>query len=130
MLGSLIRNYLIPELARIETRLARMETTMSASFDALKAEVARTATVEASVATLVQGLVDKLAEAKASGSDAEFDSLVQQLRSATDPLAKAVTENTPAAPATPAAQEPAATAPANPAEPATSAPATDAPSAS
>lgn len=75
---------------------------MSASLDALTAEVARLKSVDASAVALIQGFQAKLdaaiAAAKAGDDSAALDALSADLKSSTDTLAQAVAANTPAAP--------------------------------
>jgi hypothetical protein len=84
--------------------IAEKETKMSTQMDALVAQVAQTATVEQSAVVLIQGITSKLADLTqqlaAGGTDVtQLQNLTDQLKAATDPLAAAVTANTPASPA-------------------------------
>ena len=70
---------------------------MSAELDALSAQVAASATVEASAITLIQGLAAQIA---AAGTDpAKLSALTASLNASATALAAAVSANTPAAPA-------------------------------
>lgn len=86
---------------------------MSASLDALTAEVARDKSVISSAVTLIAGFKAQLdaaiAAAKAGDNSAALDALSADLHGSVDALASAVAENTPAAPAV--APAPAATTP-------------------
>lgn len=67
-----------------------------AALDALRAEVARNTTVDASLRTLVQGLAAKLQEViDAGGNPAELQALADEMKTSTDANAAAVVANTP-----------------------------------
>lgn len=84
---------------RIGQILTMLGEIMSA-LDDLKAEVAATATVEASAITLIQGIAAQLAAALAAqpNPDSALVDLTTQLTASAAALAAAVTANTPAAP--------------------------------
>lgn len=65
-------------------------------LDTLTAQVATTTSVEASAATLISGLATQLAAV--ANDPAAVTALANQLKTATDALAAAITANTPAAP--------------------------------
>ena len=72
---------------------------MALDFSDLQAEVARNKSVDDSAAAMIRGIADKIAAAIAADDVADatnLNSLVSELRSSTDSLAGAVTENTPA----------------------------------
>ena len=75
---------------------------MSASLDALTAEVARDKGVISSAVTLLAGLKQQLdaaiAASKAGDNSAALDALSADLHDSVDSLAKAVADNTPGAP--------------------------------
>ena len=90
-------------------------TTLTAAMTDLTAKVAAQTSVDASAVTLIQGMVLKIADLSAqiaslqagTVTQAQLDAIAQQasglstsLDAATQPLATAVTTNTPAAPAT------------------------------
>jgi len=74
---------------------------MSQSLDNLTAEVAQVKTVAASAVALIQGFQSRLdaaiAAAKAGDNSAALDQLSADLKASVDPLAAAVSANTPAA---------------------------------
>ncbi len=71
---------------------------MSIQLDALTAQVAATATVQASAVVLIQGIAQKLQEALDNAADpAAIQALADSLKAGTDALAEAVTANTPSA---------------------------------
>lgn len=68
------------------------------ALDDLKAQVAKNTQVEASAATLIQGLKAKLDAAIASNDPAQLTALSSALGTSGDALAAAITANTPADP--------------------------------
>lgn len=75
---------------------------MSVELDNLRAEVARNTTVDQSVITLVNGLVQKLNDIVNSATEladmkAQVTALTSELASSNDAVAAEVTANTPAA---------------------------------
>jgi hypothetical protein len=79
-------------------RILKGEHNMSAELDALTAEVAATASVEASAVALIQGIAAKLATATAANDTPAIVALTTSLTSSADALAAAIAANTPAAP--------------------------------
>lgn len=72
---------------------------ITVSLDTLITAVSDNTTASDSVVVLIQGIVDQLNTAIANGADpAAVQALVDQLTTNTAELAKAVTDNTPAAP--------------------------------
>lgn len=80
------------KLSQIIDQLAKQESKMSVSLDALTAQVAQNTQVEASAVTLIQGIAAQLAEAAAD--PAKVQALSDQLKASADSLAAAVTANT------------------------------------
>lgn len=73
---------------------------MALDFTDLQAEVARNSSVDSSAAALIRGIADKIAAAIAAddATDAtNLNALVSELRTSSDDLSAAVSENTPAA---------------------------------
>ena len=78
-------------LARKLGELVKKEDAVGVELDALKAQVAQTASVEASAVVLLQGIAQKIADlAAAGGSPQDFLSLSDSLKGQTDALAAAV----------------------------------------
>ena len=74
---------------------------MAVNLDDLRAEVARNRSVDDSAKAIIRGIAQRIADAIAADDIADaanINALVTDLRSSTDDLAAAVTENTPAAP--------------------------------
>lgn len=74
---------------------------MAVDMSGLQAEVARNRTVDGSAAALIRGIAQRIADAIAAddATDAtNLNALVDDLRTSSDDLAGAVSENTPAAP--------------------------------
>lgn len=86
---------------KLDLVLQRQDEIM-ATMDDLKAAVARSATVEASVTALLQGLSQQLKDAQAASDPAAVQSVIDQIDANSKTLGDAVTANTAAAPATPA----------------------------
>lgn len=83
----------------LDLKLTRMETKMSAEFDALTAQVHATRDIAASAVTLINGIADRIA---AAGTDpVALQALTDELRASDDALAAAVQANTPVAPPAP-----------------------------
>lgn len=75
---------------------------MALNFDDLTAEVTRNRTVDGSAAALIRGIAQRIADAIAADDVADatnLNTLVADLRSSSDDLSAAVSENTPSAPA-------------------------------
>lgn len=72
-------------------------TKMSQALDDLKTEVAALTSVDASAIALLQGLKTALDQAVANSDMAAVASITAELHARTGELAKAVTDNTPAA---------------------------------
>ena len=95
------------QLDRIENNIAKImaklqilnqgEIKMSAELDALTAQVAQNATVEASAITLIQGLAAQIAAAVANNDHAALANLTTELQNSANALATAITVNTPSA---------------------------------
>ena len=99
------------QIDRIENNIARIlfqlqairnernkgEIKMSAELDALRAQVAQNATVEASAVALIQGLAKQLQDAIANDDKAALHDLASSLQVSATDLAKAITDNTPQA---------------------------------
>lgn len=104
---------------------------MSASFDALKAQVTSLTSVTTSAVQLINGFAARLdraiAAAKAGDDSAALDALSRELRDDRDALAASVAANTEADPAPPAppAQDPPVTVPAADSGSSSTAPASD-----
>ena len=86
------------ELTQINSKL----NTIMAALDDLKAQVARSITVEQSAITLIQGLKAKLDAAIAANDPQALADLSSQLDSEANALSAAITANTPAADEAPA----------------------------
>lgn len=74
---------------------------MALNFDELTAEVTRNRTVDGSAAALIRGIAQRIQDAIAADDVADatnLTALVADLRSSSDDLSAAVSENTPAAP--------------------------------
>jgi hypothetical protein len=72
---------------------------MALDMTALQAEVARNRSVDGSAAALIRGIADRIAAAIAAddaGDATNLNALVDDLRSSSDDLSAAVSENTPA----------------------------------
>ena len=86
---STIDNKLDHVIALLKQVLTK-ENVMSVSLDALKAQVAATAGVEASIVLLLNGVAAQIAAIQAAGgSPAEFDALTAQLKMNADALTAA-----------------------------------------
>lgn len=75
---------------------------MALNFDELTAEVARNRTVDGSAAALIRGIAQRIQDAIAADDvtdSTNLTALVADLRSSSDDLSAAVSENTPTAPA-------------------------------
>lgn len=88
-------------LSRIEEKIdalaiqsRREERKMTVQLDALRSEVARNTSVDQSVATLLDGLTERIAALEPTQE--AIDALVNDLRTSNDATAAAVTRNTPA----------------------------------
>lgn len=87
------------ELKNLVLNLTTKANTMSASLDALTAEVARNTSVDQSAIALLNGLKAKLDELIAAGNnDPALQSLADSLGTSSNDLAAAVAANTPAQP--------------------------------
>ena len=78
---------------------------MAIDLQGLRDEVARNRTVDGSAAAVIRGIAQRIADAIAADDVADatnLNALVTDLRSSTDDLAAAVSENTPAPPPEPA----------------------------
>lgn len=74
---------------------------MAVNLDDLRAEVSRNRTVDGSAAAIIRGIAQRIADAIVAddiGDATNINELVTDLRSSSDDLAAAVSENTPAAP--------------------------------
>jgi hypothetical protein len=77
---------------------------MALDFTSLQAEVARNRTVDGSAATLIRGIADRIAQAIKDDDVTDstaLNTLIDDLRSSSDDLSAAVSENTPTPPAEP-----------------------------
>lgn len=77
---------------------------MALDLTQLQAEVARNRTVDGSAAVLIRGIADRIAAAIVADDIADatnINALVDDLRSSSDDLSAAVSENTPAPPPEP-----------------------------
>ena len=82
---------------KLDLILERQDQIM-ATFDDLKAAVARNSAVDSSVVTLLQGISQQLKDAQAANDPAAIQSVIDQLDANTKTLSDAVTANTPAPP--------------------------------
>ena len=111
---------LLLSLHRIESRLdlvlhslqtlIRQENAMATQYmdlTDLVAEVAATATVEASAVTAIEGLVAKIAALPVGGDPNILSAALADLKASAAPLAAAIAAIPPDAPATPAPEAPA-----------------------
>jgi len=92
-------------LKRVEAKLDQLlskEERMSATLDALVAQVAATTTVEASAVAAFNGIAAQIATLAAQKEDADLAGLADKLKASAAALGAAVVANTPAAPAAPA----------------------------
>ena len=80
---------------------------MSAALDALTAQVAQNASVEASAVQLISGLAAEIAAAVANNDTAALQSLTTELQNSANALSAAITANTPVANTVPVANTPA-----------------------
>lgn len=105
-------------LAEITHRLSAMEKHIMSSLDDLAAQVAATASIEASAIALIRGLSDKLDHAVAEGNLARVAVISSELKASSDALAAAISatpnpapvedQSSPApAPVAPVVEEPA-----------------------
>jgi len=83
--------------------LLKRSGAMAGELKALQDRVTEVTTVEQSAITLIQGLKQQLDAAIASGDPAALQALSDQLGTSDATLAKAITDNTPAASPPPAA---------------------------
>lgn len=75
---------------------------MALDFTSLQAEVARNRSVDSSAAALIRGIADRIAAAIKEDDVTDstaLNTLIDDLRSSSDDLSAAVSENTPSAPA-------------------------------
>jgi hypothetical protein len=90
----------VVQLTAVVRALIQREGDLMKTFAQLQADVAANTTVDASVVTLVSGLVSQLQALSAAGTPvdpAAIDALATQLETNTASLSAAVTANTPAA---------------------------------
>jgi len=81
------------------TAIIKQETETMATLADLQAQVAAVGDAEDAAVALITGLAKQIQDLINSGASPEqFQALVDQLKQHTDPLAAAVTANTPAAP--------------------------------
>ncbi len=69
-----------------------------ATIQDVQAAVAAESTVDDSIITLLNGIVQQLKDAQASGNPAALDAVVQSIQANTTKLQAAVTANTPVTP--------------------------------
>lgn len=69
-----------------------------ATISDVQSAIAAQSTVEDSVITLLNGIVQQLKDAQASNDPAALDAVVASIQANTDKLSSAVTANTPASP--------------------------------
>lgn len=77
---------------------------MALDLSTLTAEVARNRSVDGSAAALIRGITQRIADAIAAddiGDATNINALLEDLKTSSDDLAGAVSENTPAEPAAP-----------------------------
>ena len=82
--------------SKILRALDQLGKQIMAALENLRTEVGETKTVMGSAVTLLDGLNQKLKDAIASGDPAQIQALSDELDASTNPLAEAITRNTPA----------------------------------
>lgn len=91
----------INQILTIVQNLQKQGVNLMGDVSKLTAQVTQNTSVEASAIQLIQNIAAELAAA--NGDQAQIDALTAQLNSSATALAQAITQNTPAAPQTPAA---------------------------
>lgn len=91
MVGSSLR-LIIDRLNHLAKEIKQMQT----AIDRLKASVTRNTEVVAGVVTLIEGLAKQIRDA--ADDPVELNAIADQMDSSAEALAKAVADNTPAAP--------------------------------
>lgn len=91
---------ILHKLSRLEHLILHERATIMSGLDDLAAQVAATATAEASAVQLIQGLATEIAAVAAD--PVKVAALAAQLKASADALGAAVVANTPAAPPAPA----------------------------
>jgi hypothetical protein len=84
-------HYIVSQL----NKLTQGEKNMSAELDALKAQVAQNASVEASAVALIHGLAAQLAAAIAKNDPVALQAFTTDLQASANALAAAITASTP-----------------------------------
>ena len=79
-------------------QILHKENQIMATIQDVQAAVAAESTVDDSIITLLNGIVQQLKDALATGNPAALDAVVQSIQANTAKLQAAVTANTPATP--------------------------------
>src|SRR5882762_9309489 len=86
------------ETVTLLKEILHKENLIMATIQDVQAAVAAESTVDDSIITLLNGIVQQLKDAQASGNPAALDAVVQSIQANTTKLQAAVTANTPVTP--------------------------------